>query len=1010
MNSKSFVFPESLADPEVFAAGALPAHSDHLFYPSWETARAGDLGPFCASLNGLWQFCYSKNLSGRPRGFYREDCDCAGWDTIKVPGHIQLQGYDRPQYVNVQYPWEGHSALTPPAIPEDFNPTGSYVRHFSLPELFSGKRIVLSFLGVETAFRVWVNGSFVGYSEDTHTKTEFDITDFVRAGSNKLAVQVYRFCSGSWLEDQDYFRFSGISRDVLLYCTPKAHVLDLFVKTPLSDDFSSGVVSAELKLLLPEKPVVLKAALIDPKGKMIAETELAARPEMTVELPVEQPQLWSAEHPSRYRLELTLCCEEAIVEAVPVPVGLRRFERDGNVMYLNGKRIVLKGVDRHEFSHRFGRSISREEMEWDIRFLKRHNCNAVRTSHYPNHPYWYELCDQYGIYLIAENNLETHGTWINGDDFDAPGSPLIPNSKPEWQQAVLFRGENMLESFKNHPSILIWSCGNESAGGLDILQLSRYFKERDNTRLVHYEGVTWDPRYPETTDIYSEMYPHPDHVRALCKAGMEKPYILCEYAHSMGNSTGNLYQYLELTEQYPGFQGLFIWDYIDQAIETDGPDGKPYFGFGGDFGDRPNDINFSGNGVVFANRQTTPKMQEVKHQYADFLLTPGKHSVVIENRSLFSDGKEYDIVWKLLQDGREIASGVKRAEIPAGEGREVSLPVKKPVFAGEYTVSVSLCLREPSIWAEAGYEIAHGEYVYTAKGEVLPSAAADLPFTVEDSLHDYGVKSPLFAWLVEKDRARISSIRTGSRELLDAPILPSFWRALTDNDRGNQTGFRQGVWKLASLFAKPDSVETFPEGKAVIRYDLGTSPKAEAVLTLTAVSAQKLQVDLDYKGVSGLPDLLKFGVEFQIPACYNDLCWYGLGPAETYCDRQLGAKLGIYRSGVSEQVTPYLRPQECGNRVGTRWFMLLDRRGVGLKITAVDEPLEFSALPFTAHQLEESYHPYDLPMFAHTCVSIGKQQGIGGDNSWGAQTHPEFCLPADRDYHLAFTIEATIDR
>ncbi|MGL4373099.1 MAG: glycoside hydrolase family 2 TIM barrel-domain containing protein, partial [Turicibacter sp.] len=550
-----------LQNPEVFKINRLEAHSDHRYYETLKQAITKEEMTWRSSLNGEWLFKYSENLLNRPLGFEAPESTCEEFDKIQVPGHIQLQGYDKPHYVNSQYPWDGHEELVPPFIPVKYNPVGSYVKYFEVPATWENQDVCISFQGVETAFNIWCNGKYVGYSEDSFTPSEFDLTPFIkREGENKLAVQVYKYSTGSWLEDQDFWRLSGIFRDVYLYTIPETHVQDLFIKTLLKNDYKEATVSVDFKVR--GEVAQIRAKLLDKEMACVGETICTTETQDgTFAIHVSDPKLWSSENPYLYELQLELIVDGLVVEGIVQKVGVRQFEMINKVMHINGKRIVFRGVNRHEFSDKFGRAVTREEMEWDVKFLKANNFNSVRTSHYPNASYFYELCDEYGIYLIDEANLESHGTWqrlgaVEGNNI------TVPNDRPEFLDIVLDRAASMLERDKNHPSILIWSCGNESYGGENIYKMSEYFRHRDETRLVHYEGVFNDRRFNETSDMESRMYAKVSDIREFLSQNPEKPFILCEYTHAMGNSNGGMDRYIELEDEFEMYQGGFIWDYI----------------------------------------------------------------------------------------------------------------------------------------------------------------------------------------------------------------------------------------------------------------------------------------------------------------------------------------------------------------------------------------------------------------------------------------------------------------
>ncbi len=594
-----------LQDPEVFSVNTILPHSDHSFYEEEAKALAEGEMQLKQSLNGTWLFSYADNPDLRRKEFYKTDYDDSEFSTILVPSHIQLQGYDYCHYTNKIYPWDGHDELRPPFVSYDYNPVGSYVRYFELEEALQGKSLFLSFQGVETAFYVWLNGAFVGYGEDSFTPSEFEITDLIHPGTNKLCVEVYKRSSASWIEDQDFWRFSGIFREVYLYAVPAMHLSDLFVTTKLDETYQNG----ELNIRISLKGILsgfLTAYLLDKVGKQIAVSQdVSACQELDITMKINFVHTWSAEDPYLYTLMLYCRDEQGnLVEVVPQKVGFRTFELRDKCMLLNGKRIMFKGINRHEFHPVRGRAITKEDMLWDVKFFKRNNINAVRTSHYPNQSEWYRLCDEYGIYLIDETNLESHGSWQKLEECDPEWN--VPGDLPEWKDNVISRANSMFQRDKNHPSVLIWSCGNESYAGEDILAMTHFFHEKDATRLVHYEGVFWNRSYHEISDMESRMYAKPQEIEEYLENDPIKPYISCEYMHAMGNSCGGMKKYTDLEDKYPMYQGGFLWDYIDQAIVRLDDSGNEILAYGGDFCDRPTDYNFCANGIVYADRTPSP--------------------------------------------------------------------------------------------------------------------------------------------------------------------------------------------------------------------------------------------------------------------------------------------------------------------------------------------------------------------------------------------------------------------
>lgn len=999
---------EMLANPEVFQVNRLPAHSDYTYYGSEQEAFAGGAMPMRKSLNGTWKFFYAANIDSVPTDFQEAGFSCEGWGDIVVPGHMELQGYGIPQYLETRYPWDGIEEVKPHDIPKDNSPVGCYVYEFTVPGEWDGNRIFISFQGVETAFNVWCNGKYVGYSEDSYTPGEFDIAGCLTAGKNKLAVEVYKYCAGSWLEDQDFWRLSGIFREVYIYTIPRVHVQDMFVKTDLSDDYRDARLDVSLKLANAAQNAVKTYFKLYHDGTLI--TEAAATScisETVLKAEVKDAALWSAEVPNLYQLYVYL--EDAstgdIIEVVPYRVGFRKIEMINKMMHINGKRIVFKGVNRHDFSCHRGRAVTREEMEWDIKCIKASNINAVRTSHYPNQTYWYNLCDEYGIYVMDEANLETHGTWHIGANENT-----LPNDNEKWTASVLSRAEAMLERDKNHASIVIWSCGNESHGGSNIYRMSEYFRAVDPSRPVHYEGVFHDRRYNGSSDFESRMYAFIPDIEEYLENNPQKPYLLCEYSHAMGNSCGNLYKYTEFADKYPMYQGGFIWDFIYQGIVKKDPFGDDFIAFGGDFGDRPADYNFCTDGIVYADRKPSPKLQEVKFLYQNFKIAPDETGVTIKNENLFLSSSCFNLCFALQKDGVVIQEGSTKVDIAPQAERRIELPIKKQIGAGEYAVNVSLMLPEKTIYADAGHEVAFGQYVYKVEAETLHTCES--PIKVIDADCTFSIAGSGFQIQYCKRLGRLSSLQYNGKQFVQTPLhtlLPNFWRAPTDNDEGNKLKVRCAPWKIASLYDLPGNVRfSHDNHKAVVPvdYELGTAPAARCTLIHEITGDGSIRVTMSYKGVEGLPEMPNFGVSFKIPCSYHKFRWYGLGPEENYCDRSKGARLGIFETTAQENVSHYVIPQECGNRTQVRWAEVTDEAGDGIRIAA-DVPLELSVLPYTCHELENAYHHYELPRISNTVLSISKKQmGVGGDNTWGARTHEEFLIPSNRDMSFSFVISS----
>lgn len=989
-----------LTDVQVFAVNRLAAHSDHKYYVHEEEATTGEMS-LRRSLNGSWRFNYAPSPASRPVGFQAPSFDCGGWGEITVPGHIQTQGFGQMQYANTMYPWDGHHDLRPPAIPENDNPVGSYIKHFTLPAEWSGSPLFISFQGVESAFYVWLNGHLVGYSEDSFTPADFELTPYLQEGVNKLAVEVYQRSTGAWLEDQDYWRFSGIFREVYLYTLPKLHVRDLQVHATLDDTFKAGKLELDLRLENAATAEV-RVAVRDAAGEMVTELTAVFGSDGQAKLSAGLPevQTWSAERPYLYTAVISVYDEQGrLSEVIPQRIGFRRFELVDSVMRLNGQRIIFKGVNRHEFNCRTGRAITREDMLWDIRTMKQSNINAVRTSHYPNQSLWYELCDEYGLYVIDEMNLETHGSWQKLGAVEPSWN--IPGDKPEWREIVLDRAVSMLERDKNHPSILIWSCGNESYAGEVLRDTANYFRERDPSRLVHYEGVFHRRAYDDISDMESRMYAKPADIEEYLNSHPKKPYISCEYMHAMGNSVGGMHKYTELEQKYELYQGGFIWDYIDQAVIKKNRYGKEFLAFGGDFDDRPTDYNFCTDGIVYADRMVSPKMQEVKYLYQNIKLIPDRNGIKIQNESRFTGLEAYSLLVTLHLEGEEIFRTTLHPQVAPLS--ELYVPVELPEFSqqlpGEYTINASLVLREAELWADAGHEAAFGQYVFTVEPVELSEAPTGQLRVVQGDVN-IGVHGDGFSILFSKGIGSLVSLRYGGREMIAAPPAPVFWRATTDNDRGMGQGFHAGAWLAASLAPRCTKVSLEQaKGQVTVtfRYALNIHADVSATIAYTVYGDGNLDVLSRYEGTAGLPELPIYALSFKIPAEYERLDWYAYGPEENYADRCHGARLTRFKGTVSGNVSGYVVPQESGNRTGVRRVSITDALGRGIRISASPSaPVECNVSPYTAFELENAYHHYELPDVHYTVITVaGKQSGVGGDDSWGAPVHPEYRIPSD---------------
>ena len=978
---------EWLANPEIYEVNREKAHSDHTY-----TTKDGNLRQ---SLNGTWKFNYTEHPDSRPADFYKTDFDVTSFDDIIVPGHIQLQGYDKPQYVNTQYPWEGHEQLVPPQIPKKRNPVGSYVKFFDVDKELLGKETFISFQGVETAIYVWLNGEFVGYSEDSFTPSEFNITPYLKEKNNKLAVEVYRYSTASWLEDQDFWRFSGIFRDVYLYAVPEIHVRDMKVIADYDYENGNGILATELDII-GDSDYEIKLTLTDKNGIKVYEGNTA---NVSASIPDIMP--WSAEQPNLYTLTAEISSDSEIIETAETKIGFRTFELKDGIMCLNGKRIVFKGINRHEWNAEGGRVVTEDDMLWDIRFMKQNNINAVRTCHYPNNSLWYQLCDEYGIYLIAETNLESHGTWQKMGACEP--SINVPASLPEWKEACLDRAKSMYERDKNHASVLIWSCGNESYCGDDIAAMADYFHEVDKTRLVHYEGVVWNRKYDHITDMESRMYAKPDEVEEYLKQNTGKPYISCEYMHAMGNSLGGMKLYTDLEDKYEAYQGGFIWDYIDQSLYKDG-----VVVYGGDFDDRASDYGFCTNGIVYADRTYSPKVSEAKRLYSNIRMSLENGVLTVENRNLFTDTSGYIFKVTLEKEGDILSAEEHRLNISAGENDSVKIGLEVPENGGEYVLTAYAVLAEDTIWAEKGHEISFAQQIVKTPEITAPMTAHKAEIVYGDFC--IGVNGEGFSMQFDKREGGVSSLVYNGVEYITRAPKVSFFRAHTDNDTGAGYPCENAQWQIAGKCAKLLGFETKENADSLevtFKFLAPTVPSFEYKVTYIAYFDGRLGVKAEYDGVKGLSDMPVFAMDFKMKKQYDKFTFYGMGPDENYIDRNNGARLGVYTLTALENFTKYLNPQECGNRTGVRYVNVYEENGAGLNFTATENPFEMSVLPYNAYELDNAMHRDELPDPTYTWVRIAaKQMGVGGDDSWGAPVHKEFKINSEEAMSLEFIVSS----
>jgi beta-galactosidase len=1007
------------------------------YVPFGEVAKLGGSlweSGLIQSLNGPWKFHLSHNPGERPVDFYRDDFNTEGWDLTPVPSNWEMEGYDYPIYTNVQYPFEKN----PPYIQDFYNPVGSYKREFTLPEAWQGKEIYLHFGAVSSAMYVWVNGQQVGYSEDSKTPAEFNITPYLRAGVNSLAVEVTKWSDGSYLEDQDFWRLGGITRDVFLMARSHQHIRDFHVVSGLDEYYRNGRFSVKVEVVNldpgPVKGLQLECSLLDATGKTIFH-EIKELPAVTgsesAGFQTEVPSVarWSAEIPNLYSLEMVLLDPKGNpIEAIGQEVGFRSVEIKDGTLLVNGRYVYLKGVNLHEHHDVHGHVVDEATMRTDIVRMKSHNINAVRTSHYPEPERWYELCNQYGIYLIDEANIESHGMGYGRES-------LAKDSA--WKEAHLFRTANMFERDKNQPSIIIWSLGNESGNGINFFATYDYLKKSDPTRPVQYEQAHLEAN----TDIVCPMYMSMERMEQYATGKMGepvRPLIQCEYAHAMGNSVGNLQDYWDLIEKYDALQGGFIWDWVDQGLRVVSGEGEAYWAYGGDFGpeDVPSDGNFCINGIVNPDRGVKPTLLEVQKVYQSIGFRASdleKGTLLITNKYAFMNLDRFRFLWRIRSSGETLEEGMLEG-LKAGPGEEV--PVKLDYSIGpepghEYFLEIEAELKAPMGILEEGAVMAREQFQLPFHVEIPKETSSGTPVRVERTNSGIEVSGEGFLITVDTLMGLLSSYRFQGEELLLEGPVPSFWRAPTDNDYGNNNYNRARVWKAAGERRQITRVALSREAPDLItvRLDfilngLQDNPIANYSSSYQVNGKGEVLVRNEFEMTADpLPEIPRFGMDLVMPRQYDRVTWYGRGPHESYWDRKTSAFVDLYTGSVAELYWPYIRPQENGNREDVRWFAVTDTLGRGLMFRG--EPL----IAFSAHHnLTEDFespertdgrhqagvrpvnrHTVDVKPRELTALHVDyKQMGVGGDNSWGALTHPEYRL-RERTYSYAYRIIPLLD-
>lgn len=1010
-------------NPAVIGRNKEPAHCTYIPYADREAALKNDAArsPYYVSLNGSWRFHWSRKPADRPLDFYRDDFDISQWDEIPVPSNWELLGYGVPIYTDVDYPFPAR----PPHIPHDYNPVGSYRRNFTVPDSWQERQVFLHFGSVKSAMYLWVNGKEIGYSQGSKIPAEFNITQYLREGDNTLAVEVYRWSDGAYLEGQDYWKISGIERDVFIYSNPQVMIRDFFVVGDLDEDYSDGnlMVRVEVKHYLKKPPEVIhvQMELFNADGQAIFQEPAVKkvefrgldRAEVCFERSVEKPLKWTAETPNLYSLLLTLKDQSGNnLEVISCKTGFRKVEIKGGQLLVNGVPITIRGVNRHEHEPETGRVVSEKYMMRDIQLMKQFNINAVRTSHYPNTPRWYEICDQYGLYVIDEANIESHGMGY------APERTLGNN--PEWKEAHLDRTIRMVERDKNHPCIIIWSLGNEAGDGVNFEATYAWIKKRDPTRPVQYEQAGMRSH----TDIICPMYRQIHHLEEYLRKGLNgRPLIMCEYAHAMGNSLGNLQDYWDFFEKHREIQGAFIWDWVDQGLLKKNEEGEEFWAYGGDFGSSgtPSDKNFCINGLVFPNRELHPHIWEAKKVYQPVrvrALDLKEGRIEVFNRYNFAQLDDVDMYWTVVGDENKIAKGI--LSLPnigphSSQILEVSLPGLKPEPGVEYFLNLSFRLKTEKPLFPQDFEIAWEQFKLPwYEPSPLFSLKKALKLRLEDLGQAVCIRGKYFSVELEKKSGEITSLVYRDTQFIRTGLVPYFWRAPTDNDFGWDMPHRLNIWREAGGQRRVVDFKFTRINPQVIQIDVTAellSGDAIYYTTYRIYGSGDIIVENRFlPRRSDLPEMPRFGMRMTLPAEFDRISWYGRGPHENYWDRRSGAAVGVYRGKVMDQYHPYIRPQENGNKTDVRWVALTNSKGTGL--LAVGRPL----LNISAHHfLDEDFdpglekqqrHTYHLKKRELVHLKLDyRQMGVGGDTSWGerARPHPEYRIPV-REYSYSFRL------
>ena len=1005
MEAQSF---QEWKDPRINEVNRAPMHANYFAYESADAAKKGvkENSANFMSLNGSWKFSWVKDADARPTDFWKTGFDDKGWNDLPVPGLWELHGYGDPIYVNIGYAWRNQFKNNPPYVPTENNHVGSYRKEIMVPASWKGKDIIAHFGSVTSNMYLWVNGKYVGYSEDSKLEAEFNLTPYLKAGQkNLIAFQIFRWCDGTYLEDQDFFRYSGVGRDCYLYARDKKRIEDIRVTPDLDANYQNGSLNIALNQKGSGK---VNLTLKDASGKEVATTQ-ATKGAATLE--VENPHKWTAETPYLYTLYASL---EGSNEVIPVKVGFRKVELKNAQVLVNGQPILIKGANRHELDPDGGYVISKERMIQDIQVMKQFNLNAVRTCHYPDNNFWYELCDQYGIYVVAEANIESHGMGY-GEETLA--------KREDYALAHMERNQRNVQRGFNHPSVIIWSLGNEAGYGPNFEAAYDWIKAEDPSRLVQYEQAGKTGK----TDIYCPMYLGYDRCEEYSKDEQyQKPLIQCEYAHAMGNSEGGFKEYWDIIRKYPKYQGGFIWDFVDQSVRWTGKNGKMIYAYGGDFNRfDASDLNFCDNGLISPDRVPNPHMYEVGYFYQNIWTNPAdikNGEISIFNEYFFRNLSAYYLEWQLLKSGKIMRSGrVEDLNVGPQQTAKIKLPIGNICSCSEWLLNVAYKLKNTEGLLTAGHTVAKQQLVlnpYKAPNMELKNQTKSNQDIVEPTLKENDqryliVNGENFRIEFDKTNGYLSKYQINGLDMIKegSYLQPNFWRAPTDNDFGAYLQIRYAVWKNPKI--KLVSMQQYMANQQAIIEASYELPEVSAKLNLTYVInnegaikvTQKMTADKNAK----VANLFRFGMQMQMPRSFDKVEYYGRGPVENYIDRKANADLGIYRQSVAEQFYSYIRPQETGTKSDLRWWKTLNAAGRGIQVVAA-EPFSASALHYTIESLDEGTHKQqghspevdeaDLTNFCFDMI----QAGLGCEDSWGRITRPEYQVPYG-DYEFTFILK-----